>query len=167
VLLDVGLPGLDGITAAHEVVARPSNPKVLMLSAYDSPNLVAAAMDAGARGYALKALGIDELVSGIRTVAQGERYLAPGLTVMATLANGPLAPLSARERDIFRLLVGGLTMHEMADELCISVKTAETHRQRIFKKLDVHSAVQLVRFAVANDLLFDRAVADDLRKRAR
>src|SRR6059058_6697895 len=55
VLLDVGLPGMDGITAAHEVIARPSNPKVMMLSAYDSPHLVAAALEAGARGYALKA----------------------------------------------------------------------------------------------------------------
>jgi DNA-binding NarL/FixJ family response regulator len=161
VLLDVALPGMDGITAARELIARPSNPKILMLSAYPAPHLVAEALGAGASGYALKADSIDELVVGIRTVARGERYLAPRLSPVALAANGPLAALTPRERDIFRMIVSGKTTFELAKELCISVKTVETHRQRIFKKLNVHSAVQLVRFAVTNDVLLDRSVADD------
>jgi DNA-binding NarL/FixJ family response regulator len=165
VLLDVALPGMDGVTAARELLARPSSPKIMMLSAYHPPHLVAAAFEAGATGYASKSMPITELIGGIRAVAQGERYMAPGLSPLSKTTDGPLSPLSARERDIFRLLVGGGTMPEIANGLCISIKTVETHRQRIFKKLNVHSAVQLVRFAVINDLLLDGAIANDLHKR--
>ena len=165
VLLDLALPGMDGITAARELISRPANPKILMLSAYDAPHLVAAALDAGACGYALKSHSIEELVVGIRAVARGQRYVDPRLSTAATSPDGPLAPLTARERDIFRLLVCGKTTLELAKELCISPKTVETHRQRIFRKLNVHSAVQLLRFAVANDLLLEGSIADDLGKR--
>src|SRR3954468_8777259 len=89
-------------------------------------------------------------------VASGERWIAPGLSPQAESADGPLATLSARERDVFRLLAGGLTMRDIATQLCVSPKTVDTHRQRIFKKLDVHSAVQLLRFA-AHDLLLVKA----------
>ena len=164
VLLDVGLPGMDGVTAVRELVSRPAEAKLMMLSAFSSPDLVSAAFEAGARGYALKEHPIDELVAGIWTVMQGERYLAPGLSPVAALPNGPLSPLSARERDIFRLLVAGRTMLEIAAQLCISVKTVETHKTRIFRKLDVHSVVQLVRFAVAHDLLLEQASAGQLHK---
>ena len=153
VLMDVALPGMDGITATHELRTRHAAPRVLMLSMYDAPSLVAAALQAGADGYALKARPVDELISGIRRVAGGERWIAPGLSPQADATDGPLASLSARERDVFRLLIGGLTMRDIAKQLCISPKTVDTHRQRIFKKLDVHSAVQLLRFAAAHDLL--------------
>lgn len=153
VLMDVALPGMDGITAARELASRTPAPNVMMLSMYDSPRLVAEALAAGAKGYALKSQACDELVDGIRRVAVGERWIAPGLSPQAEASDGPLDALSTRERDIFRLLIGGLTMREIAQQLCISPKTVDTHRQRIFKKLDVHSAVQLLRFAAAHDLL--------------
>jgi len=159
VLMDVALPGMDGITATHELVARHPAPKVLMLSMYDAPSLVAAALQAGANGYALKSRSVDELVGGIRRVAGGERWIAPGLSPQADAGDGPLASLSTRERDIFRLLIGGLTMRDIAQQLCISPKTVDTHRQRIFKKLDVHSAVQLLRFAAAHDLLLVKSAS--------
>src|SRR4051794_23674606 len=152
VLMDISLPDMDGITATHELVARVPAPKVLMLSAHEEPHVVAAAFAAGANGYALKSRSVEELITGIRQVAGGHRWVAPGLSALATAANGPLAALSARERDVFRLLVAGLTMRQIAAQLCISPKTVDTHRQRIFKKLDVHSSVQLVRFAASNDL---------------
>jgi DNA-binding NarL/FixJ family response regulator len=164
VLLDVALPRMDGITAVREIISRPAKPKILMLSAYDSPHLVGASLEAGAHGYATKAVPIDELVGAIHLVAEGKRYIAPGLVTPAIVANGPLFMLSARECDIFRLMTAGMTMREVAAELCISVKTAETHRQRIFRKLNVHSAVQLVRFAVANDVSIAVAMGQDLTK---
>ena len=153
VLLDLVLPGMDGITAMRELTARPAPPRVMILSAFGSPNRVADALSAGAHGYVLKSTSVEELIGGIGTVIAGERYLSPGLLAADDFVNGPLALLSARERDIFRLLVRGLTTRQMATELCISGKTVETHRERILRKLGLHSAVQLVRFAAANDLL--------------
>lgn len=161
VLLDMRLPGMDGITAARELSSRPARPKVLMLSAYDNRQLVAAAFDAGVSGYALKSMSMDSLVDGIHAVAHGQRYLAPTLAPLASKSTGPLKALSAREREVFRLIVGGLTMREVAQQLCISIKTVQTHRQRIFTKLDIHSAVNLVRYAANNDLLVDPAQSLD------
>ena len=153
VLLDVGLPGMDGVTAARELLARSPSPKIMMLSASDVPHVVAAAFEAGVAGYALKIIPLEELVRGIHAVARGERYLSPGIAAVPKLASGPLALLSARERDVFRLITRGLSTREIAGELCISVKTVETHRERVFKKLNVHSVVQLLRFAYTNGLV--------------
>ncbi|MCU1278713.1 MAG: DNA-binding response regulator [bacterium] len=153
VLLDLVLPGMDGVTAVRELHARAAAPKVMILSAFGSRNRVSDALEAGASGYVLKAASVDELVGGISTVIAGERYLSPGVSASDDSAEGPLGVLSKRERDIFRLLVRGLTTRQMAAELCISGKTVETHRERILRKLGMHSAVQLVRFAAANDLL--------------
>jgi two-component system response regulator NreC len=157
VLLDLRLPGMDGITAAREMTTRPAKPKVLMLSAYDSSEVVAAAFEAGVRGYAIKSMSIESLIDGIHAVAQGQRYLAPTLSPLAAKSNGPLAVLSTREREVFRLIVAGHTMRDIALQLCISIKTAQTHRQRIFTKLDIHTAVKLVRYAAVHDLLLEPA----------
>jgi DNA-binding NarL/FixJ family response regulator len=152
VLLDLKLPGMDGMTALREILARPSTPKVMILSAYASPQKVADAWEAGAHGIATKTSSLTNLLDGIKRIVAGERWLAPGLSTEG--GNGhALAPLSPRERDVFRMLVRGLTTREIAAQLCISGKTVETHRERIFRKLNVHSAVRLVRFAAANDVL--------------
>ncbi len=163
VLMDVALPGMDGITAARELIVRPSRPKVLMLSAYSTSSVVRSALDAGVHGYALKSVGIQELARGIRLVAEGERYISPGLVVATP--DGPLSALSERERDVFRLMVGGATLREIAKVLCVAEKTVDTHRSHIYRKLDVHSAVQLVRFAVMNDVLIERTVGEELDRR--
>ena len=91
----------------------------------------------------------------IHAVAAGERYLAPGLTPTTQAAGreGPLGLLSPREREVFRLLVRGMTTRQIAAELTISAKTVDTHRERILKKLGLHSAVELVRFAANHDVL--------------
>jgi DNA-binding NarL/FixJ family response regulator len=163
VLMDVALPGMDGITAARRILVQPSPPKVMMLSAYSTSSVVRSALDAGVDGYALKSLGMEELARGIRIVAGGERYVSPGL-VVANL-DGPLACLSERERDVFRLLVSGWTLREIAKALCVGEKTVDTHRNHIYRKLGVHSAVQLVRFAVINDVLIERTVGEELDRR--
>ncbi|MDB4969240.1 MAG: two component transcriptional regulator, LuxR family [Myxococcales bacterium] len=154
VLLDLRLPGMDGVTATRELTARRPATKVMILSGFASQHDLDEAWAAGVRGYITKLHDSDTLSSGIRAVAAGERYLAPGLkaTVRARGA-GALGPLSARERDVFRLLVRGLTTREIAGELAISGKTVDTHRERILKKLELHSAVELVRFAATHDIL--------------
>lgn len=153
VLLDLEMPGMDGVTAAREMLARPSKPSVMILSAFAAPHRVAEIWAAGVHGYAVKSIPVAALVDGLHKVLAGDRYLSPGLTADEEARKGPLAALSARERDIFRLLVRGLTTRQMAAQLCISPKTVETHRERVLRKLNLHSAVQLVRFAANHDLL--------------
>jgi DNA-binding NarL/FixJ family response regulator len=165
VLLDVALPGTDGIALASELVARPSNPKILMLSAYATPRIVAFAFDAGAHGFALKSDSMEELMHGIRTVADGKRYVASGLAAVESLRDGPLASLSTRERQIFRLIVAGMSVAEIASSLFISAKTVDTHRSHIYRKLEVHTAIQLMRYAMTHDLLIERTVTGELDRR--
>ena len=153
VLLDLRLPGMDGVTAVRELHNRAPGSKVMILSAYSAQHEVDEAWAAGVHGYMTKSQNIETLVDGIRTVAGGERYIAPGLQVSDDARLGPLGPLSSRERDVFRLLVRGMTTREIAAELCISGKTVDTHRERILKKLDLHSVVQLVRYAAVHDVL--------------
>lgn len=151
-LLDLRLRDSDAIGTIRQLRARGEEPRILVLSASDHPRDVGAAWAAGAHGYATKNGDLALLLEGVREVAAGRRYLAPGLSVGN---DGPeaLAPLSRREREVFRLIVRGLTSAEIGKELGISIKTVDTHRERVLKKLDLHSAVQLVRFAAEHDLL--------------
>lgn len=157
VLLDLRLPGMDGLTASRELQSRAPGSKVVILTAYADQHEIDAAWAAGVAGYMTKTHDAETLFGGIRAVLAGERYLAPGLQTTPPLRggarSGPLGALSAREREVFRLLVRGLTTRQIAAELCISSKTVDTHRERILKKLGLHSAVELVRFAAAHDVL--------------
>ena len=154
VLLDLRLPGMDGVTATRELQTRAPDTKVMILSAYTRQHDLDEAWAAGAHGYVTKMQDADQLSEAIRAVVAGERYLSPGLKP-STKADrtGPLGMLSARERDVFRLLVRGMTTRQIAGELDISGKTVDTHRERILKKLGLHSAVELVRYAATNDVL--------------
>jgi DNA-binding NarL/FixJ family response regulator len=160
VLLDLRLPGMDGLTVARSLLAKDTAPKVMIVSAFAQQQDVDEAWAAGAHGYVSKAAGVDDLTEGIRAVAAGQRWLAPGLPAPRTqarsrkpLATGPLGSLSARERDVFRHVVRGLTARQTAVALGIGIKTVETHRERILKKLAVHSVVDLVRLAAQHQLL--------------
>jgi DNA-binding NarL/FixJ family response regulator len=151
-LLDLGLPATDGVQAIRALRARATEPRILVLSASENPRDVGAAWAAGADGYATKHGSLELLLEGVREVASGKRYLAPGLTV-GNDGDDALAPLSRREREVFKLIVSGLTSAAIATQLHVSVKTIETHRERVLKKLGLHSAVQLVRFAAEHSLL--------------
>ena len=161
VLLDLRLPGgMDGVTITRELAARTSAPKVMIVSGYAEQQDVDEAWAAGAHGYASKKHDVGELTDGIRAVVNGERWLAPGLPTprpprktRKPLTDGPLAALSARERDVFRLVVRGMTARQIAAALGIGPKTVETHRERILKKLALHSVVDLVRLAAQHRLL--------------
>ena len=160
VLLDIRMPGMDGVTVTRNLTAQETAPKVMIVSAYAQQNDVDEAWAAGAHGYVSKAAEIEHLTDGIRAVASGQRWLAPGLPAPRAagrsrrpLTSGPLGPLSARERDVFRHVVRGLTARQTAEVLGIGIKTVETHRERILKKLAVHSVVDLVRLAAQHQLL--------------
>lgn len=161
VVLDLSLPGTDGIAAARELKRRAPTGKVLVLSMHAEAELAAQALKAGAAGYALKNQPSQTVVAAIRQVARGERYIAPEIEPYlpekpaADDAAGPIGTLSLREREIFALLVRGFTNRAIAQELCISIKTVETHRTHIHRKLNVHSVAELVRFAARHNLLKD------------
>jgi two-component system response regulator NreC len=166
VVLDVSLPGVNGIAATRELVRREPHAHVLMLSMHSSEDYVAQALAAGATGYALKDQSAGEVVDAIRAVARGQAYLSPKISRFVvedylrlrrgdTARTGPLAALSVREQEIFDLLVRGFSNDGIAGQLCISVKTVETHRAHILHKLHLHSIAELVRFAARHNLVAD------------
>jgi len=159
-IMDLVLRGESGVSATRELCRRHRGARVLMLTAIDNPSFVREAFAAGARGYALKEQTFEEIVGAVRVVASGMRYLPPQFDPELINEGKPGAPaeglfsqLSAREREIFDLVVAGHGNQRIAAELFISVKTVETHRARINRKLGVHSGVELVRFAALHGRL--------------
>jgi DNA-binding NarL/FixJ family response regulator len=160
VVMDVTLPGIDGLTATRELTSRyPA--KVLMLSAHAVHDYVSRAFAFGATGYALKSQPAAAVIEALKAVARGDRYLAPELPVAlltSTRVRGRAAPgqldgLSHREREVFDLVVRGYSNASISGALSISVKTVETHRANINRKLSVHSSTQLLRFAALRGLV--------------
>jgi two-component system, NarL family, response regulator NreC len=160
ILLDVGLgSGKSGVEAAPEILHEAPGAKVLMLSMQDDPRYVREAFAAGASGYVLKEAADSELVTAVRQVAAGTRYVDPvlGARIAAGDAEAERAagedPLSEREREVLRLLALGHTNQEIAKTLFISVRTAETHRAHIMQKLRISTRAELVRYAIGQGLL--------------
>jgi two-component system, NarL family, response regulator NreC len=160
ILMDVGLgSGKSGIEAAPDVLHEAPDAKVLMLSMQDDPRYVREAFAAGASGYVLKEAADSELVTAVRQVAGGTRYVDPamGARIAAADAEAERAaakdPLSERESEVLRLLALGHTNQEIAKTLYISVRTAETHRAHIMQKLRISTRAELVRYAIAQGLL--------------
>jgi two-component system response regulator NreC len=159
VLMDVMMPEQSGIEAVPQLLKEHPEAKVLVLSMQDDPRYVREAFEAGASGYVLKEAADAEVVAAIREVAGGGRYVNPELgarLVSAETAERRRAeedPLSDREREVLRLLALGHTNQEIAKELFISVRTAETHRAHIMQKLRLSSRAELVRYALSQGLL--------------
>ncbi len=159
-IMDLLLRGESGISATRELCRRQRGARVLILTAVDNPCFVREAFAAGARGYALKEQTAEEIFGAVRVVAGGARYLPPRFDPELMVDGRPngqpdglFGQLSAREREIFDLVVAGHGNQRIAAELFISVKTVETHRARINRKLGVHSGVELVRFAALHGRL--------------
>jgi DNA-binding NarL/FixJ family response regulator len=163
VLMDVVMPETSGIEGMPALLRAVPDTKVLVLSMQDDPRYVREAFDAGASGYVLKEAADSEVVSAVRAVAAGERYVHPvlGARLIAAEAEerkrAEVDPLSEREREVLRLLALGHTNQEIAKMLYISVRTAETHRAHIMQKLGLSSRAELVRYALSEGLLEDDA----------
>jgi DNA-binding NarL/FixJ family response regulator len=164
VLVDVGLPGVNGIAVVRELVRRDRQCKALVLTMHGEEEFVAQALSAGAAGYALKHQPFREVCDAIREVAGDKMYLSPRISRIVVddylrmqrgnrAQAGPLALLSPREREVFDMLVRGYTNDGVGRHLSISVKTVETHRAHILKKLRLHSIAELIRFAVRHNLV--------------
>jgi two-component system, NarL family, response regulator NreC len=159
VLLDVVMPGKTGIEAMPEIIGVAPEAKVLVLSMQDDPSYVREAFAQGAAGYVLKEAAEAEVVQAVHEVSRGGRYVHPVLGARLVVADqqararAEADPLSDREREVLRLLALGHTNQEIAKMLYISVRTAETHRAHIMQKLRLSTRAELVRYAIANDLL--------------
>ncbi|MDH4051008.1 MAG: response regulator transcription factor [Rubrivivax sp.] len=148
VLMDVGMRDTGGIELTAQLIAREPSLVVLMLSMYDSTEYAQRALAAGARGYVLKDAPSAEIVTAIRSVFGGGTYLSPGLAQRLFRAPAPRAQLSEREREILALLGQGLSSKHIARKLDIGVRTVETHRQSIRRKLDLAGQAEFIKYAV-------------------
>ncbi len=159
ILMDVVMPGKSGIEAIPDVLHEAPEAKILILSMQDDARYVREAFEAGASGYVLKEAADTEVVAAVREVAAGGRYVHPTLGARLVVADAEERkraaedPLSDRERGVLRLLALGHTNQEIADQLYISVRTAETHRAHIMLKLRLTTRAELVRYALAQGLL--------------
>ena len=158
-LLDVSLPVSNGIDCAAEIFRAAPDVRILILTMHAVHEYVLQAFAAGVHGYALKDQPAEEVLEAIGTVAAGGRYLAPALpralieSRRGSAVTGALQGLSPREREIFDLAVRGFTNEGIGLHLGISVKTVETHRAHVNRKLGVHSAAELIRFAARRGLV--------------
>lgn len=148
VLTDIGMPGRNGIELAALMLAREPGLIVVMLSMYDNIEYAQRALAAGARGYVLKDSPSAEILAAIRAVAAGGTYLSPALAQRMFRAPAQRPVLSEREQDILALIGQGQSSKQIARALDIGVRTVETHRQSIRRKLDLGGQAELIRYAV-------------------
>ncbi|MFO7321524.1 MAG: response regulator transcription factor [Chloroflexota bacterium] len=164
ILLDLNMPGLDGLAALPQIREQSPDSRVLILTMHDDVSYLQQALNAGASGYVLKRAVDSELLLAIETVLRGETYVHSAMTQKllqkmtseqsaAKDAPDPWDTLSERERDVLRLVALGNTNQEIADELFLSVKTVETYRARGMEKLGLQTRAQLVKSALKRGLL--------------
>src|SRR4030081_2246614 len=158
VVMDVAMPDLNGIEATRRLAASSPRTRVLALSMHKDSVYVREILRAGARGYLLKDSIDSDLLAAVRAVAKGEGYLSPAVSdsVLSDYrrhVTAPLDLLTTREREVLQMIAVGKTNKDIATELNLSVYTVDAHRGRIMEKLNLHSAGELVRFAVRNGLI--------------
>jgi DNA-binding NarL/FixJ family response regulator len=164
-VLDMSMPGRSGIELIRLVKAEQPKLKVLVLSMHSEQQYAVRAVKAGAAGYLTKESAADELVAAIRRVAAGGAYITPEtaerlvLDSSAGVEGPPHVRLSDREFEVFRMIVAGRSVTEIASALKLSVKTISTHKARILDKMEVSSQAELVRYAVEHGLLDDAGPA--------
>ena len=158
VIMDVTMPELNGIEATRRLAASLPRTRVLALSMHKDSAYVREILRAGARGYLLKDSGDADLLLAVRAVAKGEGYISPAVSE-AVLSDyrrhvtNPLDLLTSREREVLQMIAEGKTNKEIATVLTLSVYTVEAHRGRVMEKLNLHSAGELVRFALRSGLI--------------
>ncbi|MFI6646059.1 response regulator [Streptomyces sp. NPDC050529] len=154
VVMDIRMPGLNGIEATERIAASPATAHVVVLTTFDDDEYVYGALRAGAAGFLVKDMALDEILAAVRVVAAGDALIAPGVTrrlikdfVGRPASSPPRRPLTAitdREREVLVLVGSGLSNAEIAERLFISVATAKTYLTRLLAKLDARDRVQLV-----------------------
>lgn len=152
VLMDLNMPGLNGLAATEMMLEKQSTAKILILSMHDSPEYVSTALRHGARGYVLKDVPTSEIVVAIEAVHAGEKYLCSAIEKVMVSDTGR-SQLTSREQTVLLELASGKSNKDVALALSISVRTVETHRKNIKRKLGISSTAGLTRYALENGVL--------------
>jgi DNA-binding NarL/FixJ family response regulator len=157
VLMDIAMPDLNGIEAARVIHLKSPAVRIVMLSMHATAEYVYRAFEAGACGYLLKEVAVEEVITAVRTVHAGKQYLSPALAESVShattgYARGPVDSLSVRERQVLQLVVEGRTSSEIASMIHLSPKSVETYRSRLMAKLGVRDLPSLVKFALEHGL---------------
>jgi len=148
VLMDVGMKDVNGIDLTRELLARRPGLLVLILSMYDNPEYVNRAMQAGARGYVLKDAPASDIIDAIAAVTAGGTFLSPAVSGRLFRSQTPRPVMSLRESEILACLAKGRSSKQIAQELDLSVRTVESHRQNIKRKLNLDGQAELIQYAV-------------------
>jgi len=163
VLMDISLPGLNGIDATRKIIEAVPDVRIIALTAHSVQDMIGGAFNAGVVGYLLKDSAVEELGQAIKTVLEGGVYVTPRVagamvdryvagTARPRDAFGAFTRLTNREREVLQLMSEGQATKEVARALGVSVKTAETHRRAIMEKLDLHSVAELTKYAIREGL---------------
>jgi DNA-binding NarL/FixJ family response regulator len=157
VILDISMPGKSGLEVLGDIRrARPETP-VLVLSVHPEDEYAVRVLKAGAAGYLSKDSSRDQIVSALKKVLSGRRYVSESLAEKLAFGHSqgtlPHQTLSNRELEVLRGIASGKSMTDMADELCLSIKTVSTYRKRVLEKMNMHSNAELTRYALLNNLL--------------
>lgn len=153
VLMDISMPGMNGIDAARQLRERAPNTKVIALTMHNSPTYVRESLKAGMAGYVLKQSAAAELSSAVQTVMRNERYVTPAVSENSKAGSEADDVLTSRQRQVLKLIAEGCIAKEIAARLGISVRTAEFHRVSIMQKLNLHTTAQLTRFALETGVI--------------
>jgi DNA-binding NarL/FixJ family response regulator len=163
VIMDMVMPRMNGLEATRQIKKRFPDVRILILSMYDDDEYVLQIIQAGASGYVLKRVATEELVNAIREVYKGSSFLYPPIAakliddyvrrVKGSAAGESHEALTVREREVLKLIAEGNTNHEIAEILCVSKKTVESHRANIMRKLDLHDVTELVKYALRKGLI--------------
>jgi DNA-binding NarL/FixJ family response regulator len=165
-VVDVSMPGLNGLEATRQMLRHDAETKVLILTMHESDPLIREVLDAGARGYLLKSDASRDLVTAVEAIRRNKTYFTARVAQIVldgyldkkpgsvpTTDDGPASRLTPRQREIVQLLAEGKSSKEVAVALGLSVKTAETHRANIMRRLECHSVSELVRYAIRNKII--------------
>ena len=160
VLMDISMPGMNGLAVTEELRKRAPEVKVLVISVHKNKDAIFRVIQAGAQGYVSKEAPPEELLCAIESVAEGRHHFSDDIartTLAEFVRNGgkkePFAQLTSREREVLVRIAEGQSNKEIADKLGIGVRTIETHRERIMRRLNIHSVAGLTKYAIVNGLI--------------
>ncbi len=165
VLMDVQMPGIGGLEATRRALRLDPQLKVIAVTVHDDEPFPSRLLNAGAAGYLTKTADLDEMVKAIKAVCDGKRYISSEIAQQLALkpfnANGgsPFDALSSREMQITLMVIGGMRVQEISENLCLSPKTVNSYRYRVFEKLSVKNDVELTKMSIKHGVIDGQAVA--------